>query len=258
MISEKIIEKFIEELEIKLKAECLSYEDKIGLIDTSCSDMVDQILRKFGKNKTPEDLESFRSKISDYRKNLSLSSGITHPIIGICKQVLAFGAAGFALSLGFLDDIENFDLINQKFIAIGGIYYLQLMLVSTYILVLYISQARFRYPFLQFEKIGNTWPFFYYASISEEISYKAFQTKNDSLFANTKYGIDLVKFVKNASSEDALGLIRKELLQHFLLISFQGYINQHSLRLANSFIYGFMGSTIGLAIIVVLTFLRVI
>src|SRR4051812_38217699 len=40
------------------------------------------------------------------RSALFLNSGITSEIVGICKQILSFGAAGLALSLGFADRLR--------------------------------------------------------------------------------------------------------------------------------------------------------
>lgn len=258
MMGEKKIETYIDALNEKLGDKGLSYDEKIQLIDNECNRYIDKIISKFCKSKSPQELEDIKNQISDYRKNLGLNTGITEPIIGICRQILAFGAAGFALSLGFLDSLDDFNITPKKYIAIAGIYYLQLMVVSIYILILYISQARFRYPFLQFEKIGNSWPFFYYATISNKVPYGVFQSKKSSLLANILYARDLLRYVGNATSDNTIARIKKELLQHFLLISLQAYLHQQSLKLANSFIYGFAGATIALIIILTITSLKII
>lgn len=243
------MDEFIENLKTELE-NIDSYEEKVEWIDTQCDARIDKMVDDFATNKTPEQLEAYKARISDYRKSLPLSTGITQPIIGICRQILGFGAAGVALTIGFWKNISEIELLYRMYITIAGIYYLQLMIIAMFVLILYVLQARFRYPFLQFVKIGNSWPFFYYASISKKTKYSVFQRKKDYLSANENYGIDLLRFVNKATRDDTKELIKLELKQFFLLVSLQGYLNQHSLRLANSFIYGFASATIALLIVV--------
>jgi hypothetical protein len=78
-------------------------------------------------------------------------------VVGICKQVLAFGIAGIALAVGFLDKLKTVPLGAQKLLAVIGVFYVELLLCSLFVLIMYTLQSRFRYPFLYFDRIGNTW-----------------------------------------------------------------------------------------------------
>jgi hypothetical protein len=182
------------------------------------------------------------SRIRARRDKLSLSSDITDHVLSVCGTLLGFGAAGLGLSVGFADKIRQFDPLVQKVIVAVGIVYLELALVSLIVLLLYMLQARFRYPFLYFGKIGNTWPWFYYASISPAVSRRSIQTRGELLAAAQHYASDFVAFSKKAADETPADELRNELQQYYLLIAYQGYVHQFSLRLANLFFYGLIAS----------------
>jgi hypothetical protein len=174
-------------------------------------------------------------RIRKRRSALSLASDINTEVVGICKQVLAFGAAGLGLSLGFADKLVLLPVGLQKAIVIAGIVYFELVLVSLLVLFFYLLQARFRYPFLSFERIGNTWPWFYYASVSPEVPRAPVQTPREGFLAACLYGKDLVRFANKAIGETEQEELRVEIQQYFLLLAYQGYVHQFSLRLTNIF-----------------------
>jgi hypothetical protein len=193
-------------------------------------------------------IEKFSGKYEDLiniikgrRERLSLSSGITNQIIGICQQILAFGAAGVALTVGFIDKIKQFSVLVQKSLAIVGIFYSELVFMSLLVLIWYMLQARFRYPSLYFENIGNAWPFFYYATITP-VTRAPIQTARQRFAASATYAIDFANFTEEVLNEDPKGRLRAELQQYFLLMSYQAYVHQFSLRLASIFTYGLIGA----------------
>ena len=187
------------------------------------------------------DLDDLIKLVRDRRAGLPLSTGITDQIVGISQQLLAFGAAGFALAIGFLDKIRSFSIPVQKYFAVFGIFYLELIIVSLTLLIVYMLQARFRYPFLYFREIGNAWPFFYYSSISP-VPRCELQSRRARLRASEMYAKDLMVFANKCVTETKPAQLRNELQQYFLLMSFQGYVNQFSLRLASLFTCGFTGA----------------
>lgn len=146
------------------------------------------------------------------------------------------------LTVGFADKIKLLAPALQKGIVIAGIVYFELVLVSLLVLFWYLLQARFRYPFLHFQQIGNTWPWFYYASISAGVSRWPIQFPRQLFRSGVLYAEDLVRFADRVVSENETEELRLELQQYFLLLSYQGYVNQFSLRLTNLFFYGFAGS----------------
>ena len=181
-------------------------------------------------------------RILKRRSSLSLASDITTEVVGICKQVLAFGAAGLGLSLGFADKFALLPAGLQKTIVILGTVYLELVLVSLLVLFFYLLQARFRYPFLSFERIGNTWPWFYYASIASDVPRSPLQSPRKRFFAARLYAEDLVRFADRVVAETDKNELRAEIQQYFLLLAYQGYVHQFSLRLTNIFFCGVAGS----------------
>jgi len=182
--------------------------------------------------------------IKERREKLALSSSSTDQVVGICKQILAFGAAGLALSVGFSDKIHTFGIRVQQLIALTGIFYVELVLLSLVVLVWYLLQAHFRYPFLYFKKIGNAWPYFYYSSISRDVGRSPVQDATIRAEAGFSYAEDFVKFSDACLKETPKDRLRAELQQYFVLISYQGYVQQFALRLSNIFFYGFVGAVL--------------
>ncbi len=195
-------------------------------------------------------------RIRKRRSYLALSTGITSEVVGICKQVLAFGAAGLGLSLGFADKIRLLTPSLQKAITIAGIVYLELVLVSLLVLIWYLLQARFRYPFLSFRRIGNTWFAFYYASVSAEVPRWPIQLPTQRYLAGKLYAEDLVRFTERVVTETETDELRFEIQQYFLLLSYQSYVNQFSLRLTNLFTYGFVGAVLSGVALTIVAYLR--
>jgi len=220
-----------------LRAPTLDVATILPLIEAKISPFLNRVVDAVPSN----DLDNVIKLVRDRRNGLPLSTGITDQIVGISQQLLAFGAAGFALAIGFLDKIRSFSVPVQKYFAVFGIFYLELIIVSLTLLIVYMLQARFRYPFLYFKEIGNAWPFFYYSSISP-VSRCELQSRRARLRASEIYAKDLVVFTTKCVTETKPAQLRNELQQYFLLMSFQGYVNQFSLRLASLFTYGFTGA----------------
>jgi hypothetical protein len=191
----------------------------------------------------------FIEVIKDRREKLALTSSTTDQIVGICKQILAFGVAGLALSVGFSDKIHSFSVSVQKLIVLAGVFYVELVLLSLVVLIWYLLQAHFRYPFLYLNKIGNAWPYFYYSSISRTVNRSPIQTARTRVEAGKSFAKDFVKFSEGCLKETPKQRLRAELQQYFLLVSYQGYVQQFALRLANIFFYGFFGAAVSTALI---------
>lgn len=219
-------------------------------IERAANDAVDNLLATLQGKDTAKN--ALLEVVKDRRGKIPLSTGITDQIIGICQSLLAFGAGGLALSLAFIDKASKLSVPVQKYLAIAGIFYVELVIVSVLTLILYMLQARFRFPFLYFSKSGNAWPWFYYASINPDVPRGAVQFARKRLKASELYAQDLVKFTQRVLEEDDTRRLRNEIQQYFLLMSYQGYVNQFSLRLANLFMYGFVGAFIAALIMLLL------
>lgn len=185
------------------------YRDRLGPIDDQTDAEVTTLLNSLDESSCKDVLKRIRSR----RDNLSLSSESTHHVLGVCGQLLGLGAAGLALSVEFFDKIRQFEPLVQKIVVSVGIVYIELVLVSLLVLILYMLHARFRYPFLYFRKIGNTWPWFYYTTISPNVSRRAVQTPQELLHAADRYAGDFLEFSRKAISETHSDEVRNE-LQH--------------------------------------------
>jgi hypothetical protein len=212
----------------------------------------DAVLSVAGTQSPPQDsLKAYIDLIRYRREKVPLRTGITDQILGICQQVLAFGAAGLALAIGFLDKVRAFSVPVQKVLAVGGIFYAELTALSLAVLVWYMFQAHFRYPFLYFKKIGNAGPYFYYASISP-VPRRPVQFAKARFAAASSYAKDLVRFTRSSFSETEEQQLRNEFQQYFLLMAYSGYIQQFSQRLTNLFFYGFVGAVASASVMAVL------
>jgi hypothetical protein len=189
-----------------------------------------------------ENVEAIINVIKVRRQQLPLSSSTGAQITSLCGQLLAFGAAGLALAVGFADKIASLPQPLRHVLFLLGIFYALLVIVSLIVIFIYLLQATFRYPYLYFDKIGNAWPSFYYASISLKVSRQPVQFPRQQLRAAGLYAEDLLSFAQKCVNETPKERLRNELQQYFLLIAYQAYSHQFSLRLGNTFIYGLVGA----------------
>jgi hypothetical protein len=228
-------------------------------LDEQASSYVDQVIGtsvKASADTQPTEPSTLIDIIKSRRERLALSSSTTEQIVGISKQILAFGAAGLALSLGFGEKFHTFTTNFQKLIALTGIFYIELVLVSLITLIWYLLQAHFRYPFLYLKKIGNSWPYFYYGSIDRKVSRFPLQTAKTRVADGARYAEDFLRFSEVCLKETPRERLRAELQQYFLLISYQGYVQQFALRLSNLFFYGFAGSVVSTLLLSAWSFTR--
>jgi hypothetical protein len=119
----------LESLEANIAKLAAEQSHKIGLFSRwqelfkSIEDTVDQFIKGSIAAFNNEDCDALIELIKSRRERLSLSSGISDQIVGICQQILSFGAAGLALTIGFIDKIKQFSVPVQKVLVIVGIFY---------------------------------------------------------------------------------------------------------------------------------------
>lgn len=182
--------------------------------------------------------------ISDRRAKVPTRTGYLDGIVSTCGQILTFGAGGLALAVGFADKLAELTPAVQRLLYAFGVFYSELVILSLLIVIMYLAQARFRYPFIYFDNIGNAWPYFYYASISPDVDRNLFQTAKTKFKDAGLYAADLVRFTDRCVNETSRERLRSELQQYFLIMAYSGYTQQFGLRLANIFLYGLAGATV--------------
>jgi hypothetical protein len=229
-------------------------EDWVRLFD-GIEDVVDKYVDQAIHEAVTNPPAGHEAKVKSYielvryrREKVPLRTDITDEILSISQQILGFGAAGLALAVGFLDKVRTFSVPVQKAIAVAGIFYLELIGLSLTVLVWYMLQAHFRYPFLYFKKIGNASPYFYYTSISP-VPRKPIQSGRTRFVAASSYAKDFLRFAHSTLVETDERLLRNELQQYFLLMAYSAYVQQFSQRLTNIFFYGFVGAIASAAIV---------
>lgn len=210
----------------------------------------------------PEELAALAVSLRERRKQVTTGAAYANEVVATSKQILTFGGAGIGLAAAFSRELATLPPALLAIIASAALFYLNLIALSLYTLFSYLWQARFRYPFLYFTKIGNTIPNFYYSAISASTPRHTFQTADEKLEAARLYAMDLKAFLSymippRAEDEKPVAdtaaklwiegnarAVRDELQQYFLLLAYQGYVNQYEVRLTNQFLYGLVSSAI--------------
>jgi hypothetical protein len=252
------------------------YSAELDSIETPTAVEIDAAL----SNLSLEQLGVLKTAIRDHRSLLVTNPAYGNEIIAISKQILAFGGAGIGLAAAFSQKVAEIPPTALFIAGVIAIFYVNLVLLSLSTIFVFVWQSRFRYPFLYFRKIGNAFPFFYYQSISPETPRQTFQTADQKMNAAKLYATDLIRFLsyhldnyvpavpaRNAakdaanepSAEDAKvrrRLVRDELQQYFLILSYQGYVNQYEVKMNNQFLYGLIGSTAGAVAIAIVIWLK--
>lgn len=229
------LERILEEARPRLPRMSFSaWLGHVPQIDSITDQRITELVTGLDDSKSREIIARIQARVG----RLSLKTAVTQEVVGISKQLLAFGAAGLGLVLAFVGNAQHVPIFAQKFLAIVGILYVELLAVSIVVLLLYLAQARFRYPFLYFDKIGNAAPFFYYSAVSNDISRSPVQLARARLVAVTRYAQDFARFAGEIVGESTQGELRAELQQYFLLLEYQGYVHQFGIRLTNLFLYG--------------------
>lgn len=224
-----------------------AYACRLTELEEKVSNEIDDLLSQMHVR----DLESVLQTLRERRSQLPIQPEFTPEVVGISKQILAFGAAGIGLVVAFAPRLTELSDVWLKSLSIVGLVYLNLMVSSLLVLGWFFIQARSRYPFLFLRKLGNTIPLFYYETLDRETRWKPVYGNHHLLKANEAYVRSLKSFIEYSLGEDLRKRTRNELQQYFLLIVYQGYLDQYELQLVNLFLYTTFS---GLASVFILAF----
>jgi hypothetical protein len=234
-------EEILEKIDRSLQEDCASIGE-LNDLEQEVSEYIDQGIQDLCDE--GENLEEMRKEIADRRDRLDLTSGITDEIIGISKRVLGFGVAGGGLVLAFYGNVGVNIYQNQYLISLA-VFLSEISLSSLIVLIMHIYYQRYRYPFLRSREIGNAWQYYYYSALEDEsIRHIAKMPSSDKEMM--QYMKNYIKFFDRIKSESEKQKLRGEIQQYFLLLYYQAYSNQFTIRLTNTFIYGFTASLISL------------
>lgn len=187
-------------------------------------------------------IDAILERIKDRRSSLHIQPEFTHLVVTISGQILAFGSAGLGLMIAFSNKIPAFTDYWKEIVSLLGLFYIDLVLIALVVLLWFLIQSRIRYPFLYLKHLGNTVPYYYYETLSRRRSWKPLQLPADTMISNIYYLKDLRKYVKYAVSENKKQQLKVELQQFYLLINYQGYLDQFEMQLEHIFLYGLFGS----------------
>jgi len=210
-------------------------------IERRAERQIEKQLARFpsGSAEQKEHFDAFIQRLSDRRKNLQIRPEFTPQVVGACQQILAFGVAGLGLVVAFGTRITDAAPFWQSVAKAACLIALNLTGIAFLVLVWFFVQARSRYPFLFLERLGNAPPFFYYETLTRSSNYRPLSSISGIFKANRTYLKDLSGFAKNLVDEDQDPIQRAkyELQQYFLLIVYQGYLDQYEMQLEHLFLY---------------------
>lgn len=196
-------------------------------------------------------LVAFVDRSSERRKNLHIKPEFTPQVVAVCQQILSFGMAGLGLVVAFWAKLVDIAPFWQAVIKTASVISLNLTAVSFFVLVWFFVQARSRYPFLFLERLGNATPFFYYETLSRRWHYRPLSTTYQILEANRRYLSDFGTFAQKLVDEDKSLLQRAkyELQQYYLLIVYQGFLDQFEMQLEHIFLYGSVAGVLSAVVV---------
>ena len=97
--------------------------------------------------------------------------------------------------------------------------------------------------------MGNTVPYFYYATISRDYSWWPLVTRRHIARSTRLYLDDLLRYTGFSVAEDASTQLEVELKQSFLLIAYQGYLDQYEMQLVHIFLCGAVSSVLAVLLV---------
>jgi hypothetical protein len=189
--------------------------------------------------KTTDELDAIIEKVSQRRQQLHVKPEFTPQVVSASQQILSFGAAGLGLLVAFANRLEEMSPFYLRVVKLTGLFYLDLTVASFLVLILFFFQSRCRYPFLFLKQLGNAVPFFYYETLprSRWTHWMPLKSAKGVLEANRQYLEGFAKFTDHSLDESKMGRARNELQQCFLLIAYQGYLDQFEMQLTHLFLY---------------------
>lgn len=219
---------------------------RIALLESEIEAEIDKLLASSARGKdSKEHLDELIEKVRKRRSALSVRPEFTPEVVGIAKQIVAFGAAGFSFALAFGDKVSGeWSALTQALTTL----YVNVTLVSLAILVWFFLQARTRYPWLYLEHLGNSSQYFYYNAVPTTYRYHPFYlpwNRNTGLERDlTMYLRNLESFARGSVRESKREELKNELLQYHVLVFYQGYLDQYEQQLTHTALYGFIASAL--------------
>jgi hypothetical protein len=221
-----------------------SFADRIREREATIEAEIDTWIRRADRlGSRDEGLKELIAKIRARRSLLAIKPEFTPEVVGIAKQIITFGGAGFAFVLTFGQSLPR-ELSNLT-VALT-LLYVNITVVSMFILIWFFFQARTRYPWLYLGRLGNSSQYFYYNVVPSNYRYWPFYapgTKDSSRNQDLQIFLDsLSGFASRSIDETRINELKNELIQYHLLIFYQGYLDQYEQQLTHIALYGFIAS----------------
>lgn len=186
-----------------------------------------------------------RSEAADAERFKYLQSSLQ--IIGFVLVFSSFALAGLDKTITWSPRVLG--------VALSLFYPLMVVMLGAVLIVItYFAQARFRYPFVYYKQLGNSWRWFYYGNIRADTPEGEFFYRNQQYQRRyaTNYADDLEQYVRRYVEDPLQQQIVDDLRQLFLLMSHDRYKQKFKQHLVHAVLYtglaaaaAFVGGVLG-------------
>ena len=152
-------------------------------------------------------------------------------------QIIGFVLVIFSLALTGLDKITTWSPVVLMVLLSLAFSLVVAAIGSTIIVVAYFAQARFRYPFIYYRQLGNSWRWFYYANIKGDTPEGGFiyRTRRYQRLYAQNYADGLASYVAKYVNDPPHQQAADDLRQLFLQMAHDRYkqrFKQHMVHIA--------------------------
>lgn len=186
--------------------------------------------------------EKIEEKNEDIKNNIRYFLDLTNSIEEKRIQVQNFSYQYLAIlitAIGLLFTFKN--NIPFNIYLFFNIILINESIFNIIIIIWYIIQSNYRYPFIEINEYSNQWKWFYYGNpyIKKIIDRPFFLNQKEKESSKNYYIIGLYYFTKNYIEENIISEIRSNLIQLYLVQVHNYYKNRFYLQLTKIRMVGF-------------------
>ena len=227
--------------------------EQFDRVDAALQELVRQL-----RARPAEELAALRKDVKEMidfvTRRSDAADGERFKYLQSSLQVIGFILVIFGLALSGLDKTTAWSPIVLASLVSVGFALVVAGLGSLVIVVMYFAQARFRYPFVYYSQLGNSWRWFYYGNVDPETPEGEFFYRNrdyQQRYARA-YATDLERYLSRYIRDPLPEQIISDLRQLFLLIEHDRYKQRFKQHMVHAALYtgcaalaAFIGGLIG-------------
>lgn len=154
-------------------------------------------------------------------------------------QIIGFILVVFSLVITGLDKAADWSRPAVVVLLSLGLSLVVAVFGALAVIVMYFAQARFRYPFIYYRQLGNSWRWFYYGNIKSDTPEGEFAYRNQAyqrLYA-MNYAADLEEYATRYIRDQLHRQVVDDLRQLFLLMEHDRYKQRFKQHMVHASLY---------------------